>query len=281
MTTWQIYMEAKDAARHTVVGAVRVAHAVHSPQLNNKRDILVYLPPSYHTNHQAYPVLYMHDGQNLFDQATSYSGEWRVDETMETLAAEQREAIVVGIPNMGEHRIAEYSPFETRWGKGKGDAYLAFLVDTLKPLVDQSFRTLPDRAHTGIAGSSMGGLISMYGYFRHPGVFGLAGVMSPAFWIAGGKLEQFVMQHPHMPGKLYLDIGEQELATRRKGASQQYANSVQRLYLDLVEKGYRPEDEIHYTQDPDGTHNEAAWARRLPEMLRFLLSPYGERLGSR
>ncbi len=130
-----------------VAGDVRVSRA--------DRDLHAYLPPSYERSDRRFPGLYMHDGQNLFDATTSFAGEWGVDETMEELAVEGLEAIVIGIPH-GEDRVREYTPFN-----GGGDEYLAYVVDTVKPLVDSSFRTLSDREHTGIMGSSLGALISL------------------------------------------------------------------------------------------------------------------------
>lgn len=282
-TTWRIYMEGKDPTQHTVVGAVRIAKDIHSPQLGNTRDLLVYLPPSYHGQpDRAYPVIYMHDGQNLFDKATSYVGEWQVDETMETLSADGVEAIIVGIPNTGGERIAEYSPYETRWGKGKGDQYLAFIADTVKPLIDSEFRTLKDRAHTGTAGSSMGGLISMYAFLRRPDVFGFAGVMSPSFWITGGKLMTYAEGLPVRPGKLYLDIGTNEMSWRRAGAgAKTFTNSVRQMYDLMVRKGYLPEQQIKYVEDAHGVHHESSWTKRLPDMMRFLLAGQGEIEGIR
>src|SRR5215212_12069243 len=130
-------------SEHTIVGTVRVLNQVTSPELGNQRDILVYLPPAYDFSQQRYPVIYMHDGQNLFDEATSYNGEWQVDETMEALSQAGYPAIVVGIPNLGARRIEEYNPFpDPQHGVGQGQAYLAFVVETLKPLIDQEFRTL-------------------------------------------------------------------------------------------------------------------------------------------
>jgi predicted alpha/beta superfamily hydrolase len=269
-THWQLYMEGKDPALHSVVGAVRVAKDVYSPQLQNRRDILVYLPPSYHDEDRAYPVIYMHDGQNLFDRATSYVGEWEVDETLENLAQTGLEAIIVGIPNMGAERISEYSPYDNRWGKARGEQYVSFITDTAKPLVDASFRTLPQREHTGIAGSSMGGLISLYGYLRRPEIFGFTGVMSPAFWITGGKIFDLAESLPHLSGRIYLDIGAKEISWRR-GATKTFTNAVKQMYALLVSKGYLPNEQILYIEDPDGIHHESSWKQRLPGMLRFLL----------
>src|SRR5690348_4734548 len=136
MDQWLDYPQAAGTG-HTVVGTLKIYLGLWSPQLQNRRDILVYLPPSYSTGQRRYPVVYMHDGQNLFDDATSFVGEWKVDETMETLSKEGIEAIVVGIPNQGEQRLDEYSPFRDRLRHGgRGDAYLSFVVRTVKPLID-------------------------------------------------------------------------------------------------------------------------------------------------
>jgi len=244
---------------HTLTGDIRVLPAVHSPQLNNERDLLVYLPPGHDTAAVRYPVLYMQDGQNLFDRDTAFGGnEWQVDETMEALSAEGLPAIVVGLPHVGPARIAEYNPFP-RHG-GRGEAYLRFIVETVKPLIDSTFRTRPERAATGLLGSSMGGLISLYGYFCHPAVFGMVGALSPAFWYGGLALYTFVTSAPHLRGRLYLDRGSAE----RGGAK--------RMYDLLVQNGYRPERDIRYVEEPGGEHTETAWARRLPDALRFLLT---------
>ena len=143
----------------------------------------------------------MHDGQNLFDEATSYNGEWQVDETMEALSQAGYPAIVVGIPNLGARRIEEYNPFPDPQHGGQGQAYVAFIVETLKPLIDQQFRTLPDRLHTGIMGSSMGGLISLYAFFQHREVFGFAGVMSPSLWFAGRAIFDVLRRNSTRPAR--------------------------------------------------------------------------------
>src|SRR3954469_17512189 len=196
---------------HTVVGTVMVLGGVESPQLGNQRDLLVYLPPSYGQGDRRYPVIYMHDGQNLFDRATSFGEEWEVDQTLEEVSGEGLETIVVGIPNTGE-RLDEYSPFHDRkHGQGgNGDAYLDFIVRTVKPVIDRDFRTRPERECTGIAGSSMGGLISLYAFFRRSDVFGFAGVMSPALWFANGAIFDYMSTVAFAPGRLYLDVGTKE-----------------------------------------------------------------------
>lgn len=258
MTGWQDYQDVIPHRHHTVVGTLKVLFDVWSPQLNNHRDILVYLPPSYDATVEPYPVVYMHDGQNLFDSATGFAGqEWQVDETMEALSREGLEAIVVGIPHMGASRIQEYNPFPEFRG-GEGELYLDFLTDTLKPIIDRDFRALPDRDHTGLIGSSMGGLISLYGFFHRPHTFGFAGVMSPALWIAGGAIYEDVQDQPFVPGKIYLDNGTRESSARKMNAI-------------LAEKGYALNRDLKYVIEHEAEHHEPAWARRLPDALRFLL----------
>jgi predicted alpha/beta superfamily hydrolase len=278
MAEWIPYELARAGQAHTVVGNVQVLAGLESPQLGNRRDILVYLPPSYERTAGRYPVLYLHDGQNLFDATTSFAGEWQVDESMEALSQEGLEAIVVGVSNAGRARLDEYSPFpQPPHGGGRGDHYLAFLVETVKPLIDAYFRTRPERDQTGIVGSSMGGLISLYAYFRFPEVFGRAGVMSPSLWFGRGAIYDYVQQAPYVSGQIYLDVGTRELGDGHGGFfgtvshSRRYYTSVRRMHRLLVRKGYRPKRELLYIEDKWAGHGEDAWARRLPVALRFLL----------
>ena len=275
-----LYEEWNHGAAHTVGGTVRVLPELYSPQLDNRRPVLVYLPRGYNGAERRYPVIYMHDGQNLFDAVTSYAGEWQVDETLNKLAGEGIEAIVVGLPNMGAERITEYSPYVDRRIKqgGKGHAYVNFIVETVKPLIDDAFRTQPERAHTGIMGSSMGGLISLAAFFQRPEIFGLAGVMSPAFWFGGEAILDTVRQAPFSPGRIYMDVGTAEMAPP-KGLFKflpilrpYYRTASQRMNRELIRKGYLPNQTLLYIEEKDAGHNEAAWTRRLPGALRFLLS---------
>jgi len=246
------------------VGNVRVLSGVHSPELGNTRDVQVYLPPSYAASGRHYPVIYMHDGQNLFDPQTSFAGEWRVDETFERIGREGVEAVVVAIPNMGEARIDEYSPFrdEARGG-GRGEAYVAFIVRTLKPAIDARFRTRTERTHTGIMGSSLGGLISLYAFFREPAVFGFAGVMSPSLWFANRAIFPFVAAHPGWSGRLYLDIGTLEGRHHVRNA---------RLMARLLRKSTaRPRLNVMYVEGRGARHSEEAWSQRFERAVRFLL----------
>jgi predicted alpha/beta superfamily hydrolase len=260
---WQDYhMIAEEG--HTVVGTVKVLEGVESPQLGNRRDLLAYLPPSYGRGDRRYPVIYMHDGQNLFDRATSFGEEWEVDQTLEEASGEGLEAIVVGIPNT-DARLDEYSPFrDPRHARGgRGDDYLRFLVETVKPIVDRDFRTRPERESTGIAGSSMGGLISLYAFFARPTTFGFAGVMSPALWFGGRGIFGYVRDRPFTPGRIYLDIGTNE--------GGEALGDARRMKSLLEEKGYRTGRDLLFYVEMGGRHNERAWARRLKHVLRFLL----------
>jgi predicted alpha/beta superfamily hydrolase len=275
---WNHYHDIYQGHQHHVVGAIQVGRQVKSPQLGNQRDILVYLPPSYGTNERRYPVLYMHDGQNLFDNATSFAGKWGVDETMESLSRESGlEAIVVGVPNMGPARLAEYSPFvDPHLGGGQGRAYVTFLAHTLKPLIDRDFRTLPDKPHTGIMGSSMGGLISLYAFFQQPHIFGFTGVMSPSLWFAQKGIYNFVQKAPFHQGRIYLDAGTREMGgsprtLAQRAHSRRYYASVRHLKRILIRKGYRPIHELLHIEEKWASHSETAWARRLPQAIRFFL----------
>jgi predicted alpha/beta superfamily hydrolase len=252
--------------RRTAPGSMYVLHDVFSPQLYNSRDVYVYLPPSYGTGDYRFPVLYMHDGQNLFDPALSFSGSWRVDLAMTAAARLGFEAIVVGIANTGASRLDEYGPFyEPSLGAGGvADLYTDFVVETLKPQIDDEFRTLPEPEQTGIAGSSMGGLVSLYAFFRTPSVFGFAAVMSPALWFGQREIYPFVEEAPRVPGRIYLDIG-----TREGGRSLPDARRMRDL---LLAKGYREGADLRYVEEEGARHAEAAWRRRFKKAVPWLLS---------
>lgn len=279
-TIWHDYHTVYGHQGHSVSGTIKVAKNIQSPQLGNQRHLLVYLPPSYkNESKRHYPVLYMQDGQNLFDNATSFAGEWGVDEAMENLAHQEGlEAIVVGIPNSGRNRLAEYSPFpDSQLGGGLGDKYLSFVAHTVKPLIDRDFRTLPDRSNCGIMGSSMGGLISLYAFFHCPDLFGFVGVMSPSLWFGHGRIFTYVRDAAYHPGKIYLDVGTREHGddwsgklTHRTRSRQSYAQ-VRHMKRLLVSKGYRPIHDLLHIEEKWANHNEAAWRRRLPKALHFFI----------
>lgn len=246
------------------LGTLETLSGVESAELENSRDLSIWLPPGYVRSERRYPVIYMHDGQNLFDPRTSYAEPWRVDRAMERASQRAVEAIVVGIPNGGVERIDEYSPFvDSRAGGGNGDRYLDWIVGTVKPLIDDRFRTRPDRAHTGMAGSSMGGLITLYAYLRDPSIFGFIGVLSPSLWFAGRSIFSTLASSRHVPGRIYLDIGERE--------GRVALDDARRMRDALVQKGYVPGSELRWVEDPRGRHNEVDWGRRFGDALTFLL----------
>ncbi len=267
MADWQDYSSQHGAwGGHPIVGGtLRVLRGCHSAQLGNSRDILVHLPHSYDRSDRRYPVIYMHDGQNLFDPRTSFAGEWGVDDALAAIDDCAVEAIVVGIPNSGMRRLDEYSPFpDPRLGGGDGDAYLSFIIDTLKPIIDADFRTRPEREHTGVVGASMGGLISLFAFFERPEVFGFAGVMSPSLWFADGAIFRYIDDSPFVRGRLALDIGTAEASVM--------VHDARRLHEQLLGKGYLAGRELRYVEDEGAGHNEAAWGGRICGVLRFLLA---------
>ena len=236
---------------------------VWSPQLRNRRTIDVYLPESYGEGRRRYPAVYMQDGQNLSDPSTAFAGNtWSLEDGLAWLAERGIEPIVVGIHNT-EQRLAEYSPFrDVKHGGGDGDRYARFLIDTLKPRIDGAFRTRKDRDSTVIAGSSMGGLISLYAFFRRPSPFGRAAVISPSVWFGGKEILHFVERARTTRGRLYVDVGTAEGAETLSNA-----RALNRL---LRRKGYR-KDTLAYHEATGAKHQESDWAWRLPQALEFLL----------
>ena len=238
---------------------------VRSPELANRRDVLVALPPSYGKSEMRYPVVYMQDGQNLFDPATSFAGHWQLLDTLAEHAAAGIEAIVVGIPNMGDERKDEYAPFsDARHGGGRGDAYVRFMIRTLKPIVDREFRTRPDRADTAIAGSSLGGLLSLYAFLAHPETFGAVAALSPSLWFSRGAIFRWARGRRFDSGRVYLDVGGRE--------PPRTARDTRRMRDLLASKGYVPGATLAYLEDPAGGHDEASWARRFRAAFPFLVA---------
>jgi predicted alpha/beta superfamily hydrolase len=241
--------------KHTASRNVQVLDtAFQIPQLQRTRRIWIYLPADYNAGNKKYPVLYMHDGQNLFDAATSFAGEWGVDEALDTL---NKPCIVVGIDNGGSHRMQEYNvESDGKFGKGEGKAYLEFIVNTLKPYIDKNYRTLPDAKHTAIAGSSMGGLISFYALLDFPGTFGAAGVFSPSFWLVENKMPA---DFSVLNGKrLYFYYGELEGKEMGIPTEKVIAKTKTIQHVD-----------VQLSVDEQGRHNEAAWKKTFPAFYRW------------
>lgn len=226
------------------------------------RRIWVYLPPSYASTGKKYPVLYMHDGQNLFDTYTSGYGEWGVDEVLDSLIAKGApECIVIGVDNAGAERMREYNPYDSKFGEAKGKQYVDFLANTLKPYVDKNYRTQPDVKHTSIAGSSMGGLISMYAIAMYPKIYGKAGIFSPAFWI-GKKIEEDVKTAlPTLKtSKIYLVAGTLE--------GDEMISDMKSVYQLLNPTGKNKN--IKVVEKADGQHKEWFWHREFTDFYRFI-----------
>jgi predicted alpha/beta superfamily hydrolase len=181
---------------------------IEAPQLNMAKKIWVYLPKSYTANpDKKYPVIYMHDAQNLFDKKTSHAGEWEVDETLDRLGAD---VIVIGIEHGNDKQLEELTPFKNeKYGGGKADDYLDFIVNTLKPYVDKNFRTKTKARNTTIFGSSLGGLTSFYAVLKYPEVFGKAGVFSPSFWFSK-DIYDMVEKSKKIKAKIYFLCGDNE-----------------------------------------------------------------------
>ncbi len=233
------------------------------PGLDRERTVRIYLPPGYDSSRQRYPVLYMHDGQNLFDDATAYAGEWGVDETLNALAKSRGlELIVVGIDNGGVDRMRELNAWDNpQFGKGEGEQYLAFVVNVLKPWVDGHYRTRPDARHTAIMGSSMGGLISGYALSRYPGVFGSAGIFSPAYWLAPQVFAYTEAQPPARTARIYFYAGGSE--------DESMVPDMKRM-VALLERAGLPARNLAVEVNAVGRHNEAAWRAEFPRAVMWL-----------
>lgn len=252
--------------QNTISGNVKILSENFSlPQLNTTRRIWIYLPPDYENSRKKYPVVYMEDGQNLFNNATSFSGEWKVDETLEAFAKNGKlEVIVVGIDNGGSERLNEYSPWKNeKYGGGKGDLFTEFLVKTLKPYIDKRYRTLPQAKNTGLIGSSMGGLITLYAGVKYPQKFGKLGIFSPAFWFAENDLKKYLNENKTKlkHTKFYFLAGKKE--------SEEMILDTQEIIEILKNKGI-PEKNFTAKFDDYGTHSESYWSKEFPAALEWL-----------
>lgn len=235
---------------------------IEAPQLDTLKRIWVYLPESYHSSEKRYPVLYMHDAQNLFDAAASFAGEWRVDEILDSLKT--AEVIVIGLEHGNSKRIDELTPFpHEKYGGGKADAYLAFLKNTLKPHVDASYRTLPNAKSTTIMGSSLGGLVSFYALLKYPETFGQAGIFSPSFWFSDKifRMAEGVNLSDHH--RFYFLGGTAE--------GEEMVPHLNRMKSILLARGV-PEENIELKVVQGGQHNEAFWSAHFLEAFEWLIS---------
>lgn len=256
---------------HTLTGTFCTHAQFHSKYLLPDRNILVYLPPDYEQNTtQRYPVLYLHDGQNLFvgDTNSASPVKWRVDQTaQELIETKQIEPlIIVGIYNTdwGQRRMAEYTPTQNEKQEGgEADTYGRLIVEELKPFIDRTYRTRKEAANTGLGGSSLGGLASLYLGLKYPKVFGKLAVLSPSVWWDYSVILGQVLDLPaKLPLRLWVDIGTDEGRDMLYGARQ--------LKSALLAKGWKLEKNLAYLEAKGAAHNEQAWAERVAPMMKFL-----------
>jgi predicted alpha/beta superfamily hydrolase len=244
-----------------ITGTVKYIYKMEGKGIN-PRDLIIWLPPSYNSDtNKRYPVLYMHDGQNLFDPKTSTFGvDWQLDEAADSLIKSRaiKEIIIVGIYNTPD-RAAEYGDTQT------GHFYMDFIINTIKPYIDRNFRTLPDRQNTATGGSSLGGLISFMLVWEHPEIFSKAACLSPAFHIEDidyiEKVKNYSLDKKSL--KIYIDIGTIGLESRLKPG-------IDEMIFELKKKGYQLGTDIDYFIDEGAIHNETAWAKRNWRYLEFL-----------
>jgi predicted alpha/beta superfamily hydrolase len=260
--------------KHTLTGNIKLHRGFPSRVLGNRRDVLVYLPPGYSRfSRTRYPVLYLHDGQNVFDAATSFAGvDWGFDETAQRLIQQKQiePLIIVAVSNMGEERIHEYAPtaclitphdHPKRRSRGLAGMYGRFLINELKPFIDQKYRTKREGEFTGLGGSSLGGLATLAIGIIYSETFTRLMVMSPSVWwddFAIIRLLGLVRQKP--PLKIWLDMGTAEPEWEQ----------VCELRDSLIDCGWCHGLDLHYAEVPGANHSEGAWATRVEPALRFL-----------
>lgn len=234
------------------------------PQLKRTRRVWIYLPEAYcDGSNTKYPVIYMQDGQNVFDDATSYSGEWGLDEFMDSTTMQK--CIIVAVDHGSNKRLNEYNPYDNdRFGKGEGSLYADFLVKTLKPFIDKRYRTLKKKENTFIAGSSMGGLISLYTILKYPKVFGGAGIFSPAFWISGPSIyDEIKVKGSKVNSRIYLYGGKQEGESMVPDMLKVFSE-IEKVSKAVMTTVIRD----------DGKHNEPTWRKEFPLFYEWILKKF-------
>jgi predicted alpha/beta superfamily hydrolase len=265
--------------KHTLTGTIKRHRAFPSKILGNRRDVLVYLPPGYRRfSRKDYPVLYLHDGQNVFDAATAFAGvEWGVDETAERLIRKKliEQLIIVAIANTGEERIHEYAPTRgiidatagrKKRSKGLARLYGHFLMDELKPYIDRKYRTKRGRESTGLGGSSLGGLVTLAIGLLYSHAFSRLIVMSPSIWWDDFAIYRLVDSiEQKLPLKIWLDTGTAEPGWKQ----------ARELCNRLIGKDWRLSDDLAYLEAEGADHSEAAWGARVEPALRFLFPSMG------
>jgi len=234
---------------------------LEAPQLGREKGIWVYLPYTYNEPGKHFPVIYMHDGQRLFDHSESPKRDWHIEDKLNDLHSE---AIIIGIEHGGStHRIDEMTPYSNeKYGGGHADDYLDFILNTLKPYVDQNYKTLPDKEHTTIFGSSVGGLISFYALLKFPDVFGNAGVFSPSFWFSD-EIYKLMESITTIQGRIYIMAGDHE-----SSAMVPDIERMEKLVLErMCDKGQLHKKIVH-----GGHHNEKLWRKEFKEAYLWIMS---------
>ena len=234
------------------------------PGVNDlSHKVWLYLPPDYASSKKKYPVIYMHDGQNLFDDKTSYVGEWKVDEILNKIHKETGKGfIVVGIEHGGKERVNELTPWaHEQHGGGKGKQYIHFIVNTLKPYVDANYRTKPQQKYTGLIGASLGGLISYYGGLTYPDVFGKIGALSTSFWFSSKVYDMTKKKGNQQNLRMYLLVGGKE------GGSM--APDMIKAEKMLLESGFNKAN-LTSKLNKEAEHNETFWSSEFETVVKWL-----------
>ena len=232
---------------------------IEAPQLKASKKIWIYLPKNYTATKKKYPVIYMYDAQNLFDKSTSFSGEWNVDEALDSLNAE---TIVVGIEHGNDKRINELTPYKNeKYGGGNADNYLDFIVKTLKPYIDKNYKTIKKSETNTIAGSSLGGLVSYYALLKYPDIFGKGIIFSPSFWFSN-EIYSLTEKSPKMNAKMYFLCGDNEDETM--------VNDMNKM-TDLLKRKVNSFSQIEIQVIEGGQHNEKLWREAFPKAYLWLL----------
>ena len=260
-----------NASIKNITGNVDILEDFYMPQLDRTRRIWIYLPPGYKRGIQRYPVMYMHDGQNLFADSTSFSGEWGIDETLQRMIMDKSipKMIVVGIDNHPQFRLEEYTPFGFEYRGNKIDPeaqlYGQFIVETLKPYIDKHYKTKRGRKYTALAGSSMGGLVSVYLALEYQDIFSKVGALSSAFGVCRDDLISYISQHPkEFSIRFWLDAGTEE------GGNMEIERNQIPIKQALIDAGWQDVEEVNFTIYEGAEHHERFWRDRFGEVLRFL-----------
>ncbi|MFD2914723.1 alpha/beta hydrolase [Psychroserpens luteus] len=241
-----------------------IEEAYEIPHLDATRKISAVLPHDYYETDKHYPVLYLQDGQNLFNPSAPY-GDWAIDKSMAKLAQEGfGDLIIIAVDHGEEERISEYLPYyHPRFGEGKGNFYIQFMIEKLIPYINEKFRTLTDFENTGIGGSSMGGLISLHAGLSNPGVFGKLMIFSPSLWISNKIFKSTKTFKPLEESKIYLYSGGKESVEHLPNAQK-----LGGIIKEKMIKGYHID--FHFSINEHGNHAEVHWREEFPKAVKWL-----------